>query len=158
LLVPLKYYRADNDIEGVPMHPLLLMNTRKGHVVSGDYFVCDPKIVLLADGKLHMDAPWSTHKYLCLARLRLSTINGLPPPGQWRIGYRDGDVTNVRIENLFWRGDDPVGRSIEQTAAFVQGIEAGGRIVDESKRRIESAAYLRGVNYELGTHLQFIKG
>jgi len=113
----------------------------------------------LVDGELYLLVPDHPMQYFHIARLRLSTLVGRPPAGFCRIGYRDGDVGNVGGENLFWRGDGLFGHDQpNQAPAYAQGVADASRIVEESKRQIESGIYLAGVNHELEAHLKKTTG
>lgn len=88
-----------------------------------------------------------------LARLILSTLIGPPPPGRECVGYKDGNVANVSINNLFWYGDGAPVRGNDCLNDFERGVKDGAEIVEKSEQVDYKVSYLRGVNQEISRHL-----
>ena len=146
-LYEFRYYRSDNDVDGV--------GGLEGFVMDHNgKFGLEHAIQTLEDGKPRLHFPRHPHRYICIARLRLSSLDGLPPPGHWRIGYKDGNVANVDINNLFWRGDSAPVRGKPEQDDYEKGLRAGAEILWRSAHREFPEDFLAGVNHVLGQDLQ----
>ena len=102
------YYRSATDT-GLSLHPyhtLMYHINEPGAIGMSECWIWyepDVELAMLGD-RPALSVPRHNHRYLDLARLTLSTLYGPPPDGDTdRIGYKDGNVKNVSVHNLYWR-------------------------------------------------------
>ena len=149
----LHYYWSDDASDAVTLPDTLFVNA-VGEVRSAFCNKVDFERVTLADGKPYLSLPHTPDRYFSIARLMLSSYYGPPPPGHCRIGYRDCDVTNVKIENLYWCGDERPVRGVSEQVDYEEGLRTGAEILWRSDHREFSGEFLTGVNHVLQPHLQ----